>query len=117
MSYFAFINTDNVVTNVIVGVDEQEMIEGKSPEVWYQNFSGHKCIVTRMDGSIHKNFAAIGHTYDEVRDAFISPKPFPSWALNEETCKWAAPVPMPHKALWWDEPTLSWVLLVPATTE
>ena len=113
MGYFAFINTDNVVTNVIVGVDEQEIIEGKSAEVWYQNFSGQKCIATRIDGSIHKNFAAIGNTYDEERDAFIGFKPYPSWVLNEATCRWVAPVPMPSEGgLWqWNEATLSWVAL------
>ncbi len=112
MGYFAFINTDNVVTNVIVGVDEQEIIEGKSAEVWYQNFSGQKCIATRIDGSIHKNFAAIGNTYDDELDAFIATKPYSSWVFDEATCLWGAPVLRPATGEWqWDEATLSWVAL------
>jgi hypothetical protein len=65
-----------------------------------------------MDG-FRKNYAGIGYTYDATRDAFIPPQPFPSWVLNENTCLWDAPTPMPtdDQRYYWDEPTTSWVVI------
>ena len=112
MAHYAFLNEDNIVTEVIVGIDETELIEGLEPETWYANFRGQVCKRTSYNGNIRKNYAGIGYTYDQVRDAFIPPQPFPSWILNTETCLWSAPTPMPveeGKIFTWDEATLSWV--------
>ena len=89
MAHYAFLNEDNIVTEVIVGVDESELIEGLEPEVWYANFRGQACKRTSYNGNIRKNFAGAGYTYDPVRDAFIAPKPEGlGWVLNEDTCLW-----------------------------
>lgn len=74
MAHYAFI-TDNIVTEVIVGIDENELIEGLSPEEWYSNFRGQQCIRTSYSSSIRFNFAGIGYTYDPIDDAFIPPMP------------------------------------------
>ena len=91
MAHYAFLNTDNVVIEVITGIDETELIEGKTPEEWYGEFRGQKCIRTSYHGNIRKNYAGIGFTYDETRDAFIPPKPDVEdkvFVLNEDTCLW-----------------------------
>ena len=111
MAHYAFLNADNVVTEVITGIDETELIEGLLPETWYGNFRGQVCKRTSYHNNIRYNYAGIGYTYDAVRDAFIAPQPFASWVLDESTCRWEAPVPMPAEGgPWqWDEATLSWV--------
>ena len=121
MAYYAFLDADNVVTEVIAGIDETELIEGLLPETWYGNFRGQVCKRTSYNtvGGVHsggstplrKNYAGIGYTYDTARDAFIAPKPFASWVLDEATCRWEAPVAMPSAGgPWaWDEDTESWV--------
>lgn len=89
MAHYAFINSNNQVTEVIVGVDETELIEGLSPEQWYSEFRNQRCVRTSYHGNIRKNYAGIGYTYDEDRDAFIPPKPeVGEWVLNEDTCQW-----------------------------
>jgi hypothetical protein len=110
MAHYAFLDENNIVTEVIVGIDETELIEGKSPEDWYGEFKGKKCLRTSYNGTIRKNYAGIGFTYDENRDAFIGPKPYNSWILNEETCQWEAPVPMPEdeNPYYWNEDTQTW---------
>jgi hypothetical protein len=75
MAHYAFLNEDNVVTEVIVGKDETELIEGLNPEIWYGNFRGQKCVRTSYNGNIRYNYAGIGYTYDSQEDAFIPPKP------------------------------------------
>jgi hypothetical protein len=95
MAHYAFINKNNVVVEVIVGVDETELIEGKDPETWYSEFRSQVCKRTSYNGNIRKNYAGIGFTYDEERDAFIAPKPFSKWVLNEVSCQWEAPAPYP----------------------
>lgn len=111
MAHYALLDDYNRVTEVITGLDETELIDGLTPEVWYGNFRGQKCVRTSYNGNIRKNYASIGFTYDETRDAFIPPKPFESWILNEETCLWQAPTPRPtdDKLYSWDEETTSWV--------
>ena len=111
MAHYAFIDDDNIVTEVIVGIDETQLIEGIDPETWYAEFRGQRCIRTSYHGNIRKNYAGIGYTYDEGRDAFIPPKPFPSWTLNEETCSWEPPVPYPANGTpaVWDEDAQKWV--------
>ncbi len=87
MAHYAFI-TDGIVTEVIVGIDETELIEGLDPETWYGNFRGQVCKRTSYHGNIRKNYAGIGYTYDETRDAFIAPEPDNQIGFNEETCQW-----------------------------
>ena len=96
MAHYAFLDENNIVTEVIVGIDETELIEDLSPEIWYGNFRNQTCVRTSYNGNIRKNYAGIGYSYDEERDAFIPPKPFNSWLLDEDTCLWYAPVPMPE---------------------
>ena len=112
MAHYAFLNENNVVTEVITGIDETELIEGLSPEIWYGNFKGQICKRTSYNKNIRKNYAGIGYTYDETKDAFIPPKTFSSWILNEETCIWEAPIARPESAgnYTWNESTLSWDL-------
>ena len=98
------------MTSVIVGKDEGE--DGIDWEAYY----GAKRTSYNTRGGVHqlggtpfrKNYAGIGYYYDSQRDAFISPKPFPSWVLNEETCLWEAPVSKPDGNWYWDEETTSW---------
>lgn len=113
MAHYAFLDENNIVTEVIVGIEETELIEGKSPEDWYGELKNKKCIRTSYNGNIRKNYAGIGFTYDEDRDAFIGPKPYESWVLNEETCRWEAPVPMPEdlNPYYWDEETRTWEIV------
>jgi hypothetical protein len=111
MAHYAFLDENNFVTEVIVGIDETELIDGLDPEAWYSNFRGQACKRTSYNGNIRKNYAGIGFTYDAERDAFIAPQPFPSWLLNEKTCQWEAPTPQPDENYIWDEKTLSWLEL------
>ena len=112
MAHYAFLDDNNIVTEVITGIEETELIEGLEPETWYGNFRGQVCKRTSYNGNIRKNYAGIGFTYDPQRDAFISPKPYPSWELNEETCQWEAPSPYPTDdfTYYWNEAELAWVL-------
>jgi len=124
MAHYAFLDENNIVTEVIVGIDETELIEGLDPESWYANFRGQTCKRTSYNtaGNIHseggtpfrKNYAGIGFSYDADRDAFIPPQPFNSWLINEETCLWEAPIPYPtdDKEYQWDEDALNWVEIV-----
>jgi len=73
MAHYAFLDENNVVTEVITGVDETELIEGLSTEEWYGNFRGQKCVRTSYNGRIRGKYAGIGDTYDEIKDEFISP--------------------------------------------
>ena len=111
MAHYAFLGANNVVTEVITGINETELIEGLLPQTWYGNFRGKVCKRTSYNNNIRKNYAGIGYTYDTVRDAFIAPKPFASGVLDEATCRWVAPVAMPSEGgPWaWDEGTESWV--------
>jgi hypothetical protein len=110
MAHYAFLDDNNVVTEVIVGIDENELIEGKSPEEWYGEFRGQRCVRTSYNGNIRKNYAGISYRYDEDLDAFIPPKPFDSWVLNTDTCNWEAPIPYPDGDLMysWNEEVGDW---------
>lgn len=117
MAHYAFLDEHYVVTEVIVGKDESNY----DWEAHYGQFRGQLCKRTSYNtrGGVHseggtpfrKNYAGIGYTYDPQRDAFIPPKPFASWVLDEMTCLWAAPTPMPTdgKMYRWDEDTTSWI--------
>ena len=99
MAHYAFLNENNIVTEVIAGIEETELIEGLHPEIWYGNFRNQTCKRTSYNGNYRKNYAGIGYTYDPERDAFIAPKPFDKWVLNEDTCQWEAPIPYPTDGL------------------
>jgi len=75
MAHYAFLDDNNTVTEVIVGIDETELIEGLDPEIWYGNFRGQVCKRTSYNNKIRFNYAAIGYTYDPIDDAFIPPMP------------------------------------------
>jgi hypothetical protein len=112
MAHYAFLNQNNIVTEVIVGIDETELIEGLEPETWYANFRNQTCKRTSYNGRIRKNYAGIGFSYDSERDAFIPPKPFDSWLLDEQTCQWEAPESYPTDGFTytWNEQRLDWEL-------
>jgi hypothetical protein len=108
MAHYAFLNENNVVTEVIVGKDETELIDGLSPEEWYGNFRGQVCKRTSYNNNIRKQYAGVGFTYDESADVFITPQPFPSWSLDENH-DWQPPVGKPEGDYTWDEATTSWI--------
>jgi hypothetical protein len=113
MAHYAFLDDNSIVTEVITGIDETELIEGLDTETWYGNFRGQACKRTSYNGNIRKNYAGIGFTYDSNRDAFICPKPFDSWILDEETCRWEPPIPYPTDSLdyIWNETEATWELV------
>ena len=113
MAHYAFLDNQNIVTEVITGIDETELIEGLDTETWYGNFRGQVCKRTSYNGNIRKNYAGIGFTYDSARDAFIPTKPFESWLIDEETCLWQAPIPYPTDGFTysWNELELAWELM------
>jgi len=88
MAHYAFLNENNIVTEVITGIDEKELIEGLDTETWYGNFRGQTCKRTSYNGKIRKNYASVGFSYDSVRDAFIAPKPSNAIGFDEDTCRW-----------------------------
>ena len=118
MAHYAFLDSNNIVTEVIVGIDETELIEGILPETWYGNFRGQKCVQTSYNtiGNVHtlggtplnKNYAGIGYSWDGT--GFAAPQPFASWTLDKETYLWIAPVAMPTdgKPYTWNEDSKSW---------
>jgi hypothetical protein len=91
MAHYAFLDQNNIVTEIIVGIDETELIEGLDTETWYGNFRGQTCKRTSYNGNIRFNYAGIGFTYDEGRNAFISPEPKGNLGLDEATCQWIMP--------------------------
>ena len=129
MAHYAFLDKNNIVTEVIVGIDETELIEGLDTETWYGNFRGKVCKRTSYNTSKNQhllgntpfrgNYAGIGYFYNESLDVFIPPKPYNSWILDE-TFNWEPPVPYPaieegsDESYAWDENTTSWLLLPPA---
>ena len=121
MAHYAFLNMQNIVTEVIVGKEETD-----GPTNWemhYGNIREQVCKRTSYNtqGGVHsgdgipyrKNYAGVGYTYDETRDAFIPPKPYDSWTLNETSCTWQAPTAYPDddQMYTWNEETTSWDLI------
>jgi len=117
MAHFAKLDENNVVIEVYSVHNNELLQDGVESEAkgiqfltdWSGGYTNWK--QTSYNRRIRKNYAGIGYTYDAIRDAFIPPKPFPSWVLNEETCLWSAPVAMPTdgQMYQWDESTTSWV--------
>lgn len=91
MAHYAWLDENNIVVNVTVGVDETELIEGLDTETFYSQATGYKIKRTSYNGNIRKNYAGIGYVYDEVRDAFISPEPANAIGFDEDTCQWIVP--------------------------
>jgi hypothetical protein len=120
MAYYAELNHENIVINVIPGWDEniksgmETALLLETGNIWKRTSYNTKGGKHPEGRPFRKNYAGIGYTYDPDRDAFIPPKPYPSWILNEETCYWEAPVIAPdNKQLYhWDEATCSWVVNV-----
>lgn len=120
MAYYAFLNKDNIVTEVIVGIDETELIEGLDPETWYGNYRGQVCKRTSYNTfennhfknkePFRLNYAGIGFTYSEELDGFIPPKPYASWILDTSTGTWKAPVKLPdtENLYKWNENAMLW---------
>ena len=118
MAHFAKVE-NGVVTSVIV-IDQETLNTGHwgDPSSWVQTSYNTHGGQHPEGRPLRKNYAGIGFTYDSVRDAFIPPKPYASWVLNENTCLWGAPTPMPveeGKMFRWDEPTTAWVEFVAPT--
>lgn len=132
MAYYAFLDENNIVTEVIVGKDEGNF----DWETQYGSFRGQACKRTSYNtkGGVHynpetnqpsadqskafrKNYASIGYSYNPELDGFVPPKPYPSWILDGATCLWMAPIPMPQDGnlYYWDEATQSWVLEAPTS--
>jgi hypothetical protein len=122
MTHFAKINENNIVTQVLV-IDQETINTGHfgDPSLFVQTSYNTKGGVHygpdgQPDGGValRKNYAGIGYVYDPQRDAFYVTQPFPSWTLNEDTCYWEAPIPMPTdgKIYQWNEPTMSWAEII-----
>jgi len=117
MAHFAQLDDNSVVTQVIVVHNNELLDNGLESEAkgiaFCQSLFGGTWVQTSYNANIRKNYAGIGYTYDSGRNAFIPPKPFSSWLLDEATCNWQAPVPMPTdgKLYRWDEQTISWTEL------
>ena len=124
MAHFAKLDANNIVIFVTVGRDEdngrEDELTARTGDVYKQtSYNTRGGVHYQADGTpsadqskaFRKNYAGLGYTYDAGRDAFIPPKPFNSWVLNETTCLWDAPIPYPtdHKRYTWDEATTSWV--------
>jgi len=108
MAHYAFLDNNNIVTGVITGKDETELIDGLSPEEWYGNYRGQVCKRTSYNHNIRKQYACIGFTYDADADVFVMPQPFTSWTLNSNH-DWQAPTEKPDGDFYWDESSLSWL--------
>lgn len=116
MAHFAEIDPNNVVLRVVVvGNKDTSDANGVEKEhigaAFLEKLLGGTWVQTSYNGNKRKNYAGAGYTYDAAIDAFVPPKPYPSWVLNNETAQWLAPVPMPTdgKKYTWDEATQSWV--------
>jgi hypothetical protein len=113
MAHFCLLDENNIVQRVEVVSNDVCQNEWEGQEFLKSLYGQDKVFKqTSYNGNIRKNYAGIGYTYDAGRDAFIAPQPFPSWTLNEETCRWESPTPMPQDGMMysWDEPTLSWIV-------
>lgn len=119
MAHFAELNLNNEVINVVV-INNSEItdVNGQENEnlgiQFLQTLYRHsRWKQTSYNGNFRKNYAGAGYKYDQERDAFIPPRPYPSWTLDENTCQWLPPQPCPEPGYGWDEDTLTWVRLLP----
>lgn len=123
MAHFAQLDENNKVVNVVVignpdCIGEQGVECEQTGIVFCKSLFGSDTIwvQTSINNRIRKNYAGIGYLYDQQRDAFIPPQPYPSWVINEDTCQWTAPVPKPEDTdlgvFIWDEETVQWIALL-----
>lgn len=124
MAHYAILDENNIVTMVFVGKNEDEIVldENGNPYDWEVYYGAKRTSYNTLNGvhlnggtPFRKNYAGVGFTYDAGRDAFIPPKPFPSFVFNEDKCNWEAPIPVPNeegKFFVWDEETLNWIELI-----
>jgi hypothetical protein len=116
MAHFAELDSENKVVRVIV-VSNEDILDSTNQEneevgiAFCKRLLGGTWKQTSYNNNIRKNYAGVGYTYNAEKDAFIPPKPFPSWILNETSCKWECPVPYPtdEKSYRWDEETVNWI--------
>jgi hypothetical protein len=111
MAHYAFLDENNIVTEVIVGKDENEIIDGVTPEEWYGNFRNQVCKRTSYNSRIRGTYAGIGYLYNQEEDIFIAPQPYPSWTRSGSF--WQAPTPQPEdgKLYAWNEEAQEWNLV------
>ena len=113
MAHYAFLDTNNRVTEVIVGVDENDLINGQTPEEFYSTFRNQPCVRTSYNNRIRKQYCGVGFTYLADADVFVAPQPYPSWTLDSNH-DWQPPTPMPveeGKEYAWFEPNKQWIEL------
>ena len=111
MAHYAFIDSNNIVTQVIVGRNEDEVVDGISDwEAHYGELLGQRCVRTSYNHNIRKQYAGIGYAYDSVKDEFVRPQPYASWSLDANN-DWQAPTPKPEGYFYWDEESLSWLAI------
>jgi hypothetical protein len=108
MAHYAFLDENNIVTEVITGIDESELIQGQDPETWYGSFRGQVCKRTSYNGNIRKQFASIGGKYDPIKDEFVSPQRHTLWTLDENN-DWQPPTPKPSEHSVWDDVNGVWI--------
>ena len=108
MAHYAFLDKNNVVTEVIVGIDETELIEGLDTETWYGNFRNQTCVRTSYNATIRGKYAGIGDSYNAEEDIFVQQQPFASWVRNGSF--YEAPIPYPNdgKKYTWNEMEGAW---------
>ncbi len=112
MAHYAFLDENNIVTEVIVGRNEDEVVDGISDwEAHYGEFRGQRCVRTSYNNNIRGTYASIGYSYNEEEDIFVAPQPFPSWTRNGSF--WEAPTPMPTDGQMyrWVEDDLNWQVI------
>jgi hypothetical protein len=115
MAHFAELDENNIVKQVIVVHNNELLVDGVESEAkgieFCQSLFGGNWLQTSYNENIRKNYGGVGYIYDQTRDAFIMPKPYESWILNEDTCKWEPPIEYPSdgKFYYWDEETTNWV--------
>jgi hypothetical protein len=109
MAHYAYLDDNNIVVAVIVGKDETELIDELDTETYYALGTPYTVKRTSYNGTIRKQYAGIGFSYDPVADVFIAPQPYPSWSLDADY-NWQAPIPRPTEGMWyWNEAEQVWV--------
>ena len=108
MAHYAYIDENNFVVAVIVGKDENELIDGLDPETYYALGTPYTVKRTSYNNKIRKQYAGIGYSYDPIADVFVLPQPYPSWVLDENH-DWQPPKPRPENPSRWDEETQEWI--------
>jgi hypothetical protein len=119
MAHYAFLDEKNIVTEVIVGRNEDEVVDGISDwEQYYGSIRGQRCVRTSYNATngFRKQYAGIGFAYDSDADEFVAPQPFPSWSLDSNN-DWQAPVQKPEGDFYWDEDQSNWIEFIKSTNE